>query len=55
MRDGPILPLGVPYVKRDERPELADGVQHPRSIWYAVLKQEPQRVGLTENVYEVHL
>ena len=40
MRDGPILLLGVLYVKRDECPELAEGVSHPCSIWYAVLKQE---------------
>jgi hypothetical protein len=55
MRDGPILLLGVLYVKRDECPELAEGVPHPCSIWYAVLKQEPQRVELKESVYKVHL
>jgi len=55
MSDRPILPLDVPYVKRDKRPQLADGMQYLRSIWYAVLRQETQRVGLKENMRDVHL
>ena len=41
MRDEPILPLCVLYVKRDERPR-GRRVQHPRRIWYAVSSKSPK-------------
>ena len=34
--------VSVPYVKRDERPELADEVQHPRSICTLSQARAPQ-------------